>query len=128
MTAVRVTFAYTWITHPASGSSVSGPNPVRSGNAALAGSFRTYAGGRTRVITTPGDTRTTPGIVLQGLHDVDLSLLDAWRGQLVLLRDAMGWRKWGSYLDLKWNDVPGPAGMIHDATLVFQEITYAEAV
>lgn len=131
MTAVTVGFNYTWITDPVTGQSVSGPNPRREGSLLLGGSsggaFRSYAGGRTRVITTLGDSRSTP-LTLQSLTDAQLTLLDQWRGKVTLLRDASGWRKWGSFTDLKWNDVPGPSGMIHDVTLTFIEVTYQEGV
>jgi hypothetical protein len=127
MTAVTVTFGLTWLTNPITRVSVTAPNPVRAGNASRGGSFRVYAGGRIRVITTPTDIRTYP-VVMQSLSDASLLLLDSWRGQVVLLRDASGWRKFGSFLDMKWNDAPGPSGMIHDVSLTFQEISYSEAV
>lgn len=127
MTTALITFGFTWLTNPTSNTSVVAANPVRAGAAQLDGQFRTYAGGRVRVITTPGDARTYQ-VVMQSLTDANLLLLDSWRGQVILLRDASGWRKWGSYLDLKWVDAPGPGGMIHDATLTFTEVTYLEAV
>lgn len=127
MTSCVVTINYTWLTNLA-GVSVTAPNPVRGGDALKGGAFRTYAGGRVRVITTPGDTRTYP-VVMQGVDDGDLLLLDTWRGQVLLLRDAMGWRKWGSFLEIKWVDVPGGGGMVHDVTVTFQELSgYSEAV
>ena len=128
MTSCTVVISYTWLTNFTTGVSVTAPNPVRAGDALKGGAFRTYAGGRVRVITTPGDTRTY-ALVMQSLSDPDLLLLDTWRGQVLLLRDAMGWRKWGSFLEMKWNDVPGGGGMVHDVSLTFQELSgFSEAV
>jgi hypothetical protein len=127
MTTVTLTIGLTWLTNPLTGVSVTAANPVRAGEASRNGSIRFYAGGRARVITTPGDVRTYP-IVMQNLTDASLILLDGWRGQVVLLRDAPGWRKWGTFLDIKWNDVPGGGGMVHDVTLTFSELDYSEAV
>lgn len=126
MSTVSVQFLYTWITNPSTNQSVSGPNPKREGQATLAGSFRPYAGGRMRVITSLADTHARP-IMLQSLTDAQLTLLTSWRGQALLLRDGPGWRTWGSYIDLKWNDVPGPTGMIHDVSLTFYRLSYNEA-
>jgi len=128
MTSVSVSFGLTWLTNPVTGVSVTAANPVRSGEAAKGGAFRIYAGGRVRVITSPGDIRTFP-LVMQNLNDANLLLLDSWRGQVLLLRDASGWRKWISFLDIKWSDLPGSGGMVHDVSLVAQELTgYSEAV
>jgi hypothetical protein len=127
VTSATVTFGLTWLTNAVTAVSVTAANPVRAGSAVLGGGFRSYAGGRIRVITTSDDTRTYP-IVMQSLSDSDLLLLDSWRGHVVLLRDAMGWRKWGSYVAMSWNDVPGGDGMIHDVSLTFQEISFSEAV
>jgi hypothetical protein len=125
---VQVKFAYTWLTNPADPTNpITAPNPVRSGQVTLGGRFATYAGGRIRVITTPDDTRNTK-VVLQDLDDDDLNRLDSWRGTVLLLRDAAGWRKWGSFLDLTWTDVGHAADgtMTHDATFMFTEVTYIE--
>jgi len=127
MTTATLTIGLTWLTNPTTGVSVTAPNPVRGGDAQRGGDFRIYAGGRVRVISTPGDVRTFP-VVMQNISDADLLLLDSWRGQVILLRDASGWRKWVSFLDLKWVDVPGAGGMLHDVSLVAQEVTYLEAV
>lgn len=126
MTAVSVQFDYTWLTDPVTNASVTGSVPARTGASALGGSFRSYAGGRTRIITSSADVRTYP-LVIQGLDDAGLALLDSWRGRTVLLRDSAGLRVWGSFLDLTWNDFPGPS-VIHDVTLVFRAISYSEAV
>ena len=127
MTTATLTIALTWLTNPTTGVSVTAPNPVRSGGATLGGSIRPYAGGRMRVITTRADVRAFP-VVMQNISDADLLLLDSWRGQVILLRDASGWRKWVSFLDLKWTDYPYNGGMYHDVSLVAQEVTYSEAV
>jgi len=123
---VDVSFGLTWLTNPLTGVSVVGPNPVRGGAAALGGGIRAYAGGRMRVITTPSDVRTYT-VVFQSLDDTGLQLLDTWRGGVLLLRDAMGWRKWVSMLDVTWLDYPSNGGMGHDVTVPFQEITYDES-
>ena len=127
MTAVTLTIGLTWLTNPVTGVSVTAANPVRGGNATKGGSVRFYAGGRARVITNASDLRTFP-VVMQSCSDANLLLLDSWRGQVLLLRDASGWRKWVSFLGMKWNDVPGGGGMLHDVALVAQEISFSEAV
>jgi len=127
MTAVDVSFRFTWLTNPLTHQSVVGPNPVRGGEASLGGTIRPYAGGRLRVITTSSDVRTYT-VVFQSLDDAGLLLMDGWRGQVLLLRDAMGWRKWVSMLDIQWADYPSAGGMGHDVTVPFQEVTYDESV
>ena len=127
MSTVTLTIGLTWLTNPTTGVSVTAANPVRGGDAQRGGSIRFYAGGRARVISTPSDVRTFP-VVMQNITDANLLLLDSWRGQVLLLRDASGWRKWVSFLGMKWNDVPGGGGMLHDVALVAQEISFSEAV
>lgn len=128
-TTVTVAFAYTWLTNPDTNQSVVAPNAKRGGQSVLGGSFSAYAGGRIRLVATSSDMRTTP-VTLQMLSDTDFATVEAWRGELLLLRDASGWRKWGSYIDVQHADVGfSPSGtLLHDATFTFSEVTFSEGV
>ena len=131
-TSATVSFYLTWVTNPATTPpvSVTGPSPTRAGQVAKGGSFNAYAGGRIRVITTPVDMRTYP-VTLQMLTDPQLLLLQQWRGLPLLLRDPVGRRVWGSYLDVQWTDIgkSSATSMWHDATFTFTELVgYAEGV
>lgn len=128
-TTVTVAFSYTWVTNPRTGMSVVAPNAKRAGQSVLGGNFSAYAGGRIRLVATSADMRTTP-VTLQALSDTDFATVEAWRGELVLLRDASGWRKWGSYIDVQHADLGfAPNGtLLHDVTFTLTEVYYAESV
>jgi len=126
MTTVVVAFAGTWVTDPTTGASVQAFKVDRKEQDTLTGSVRAYAGGRTRVITTPGDTRTSP-VTFRVVSGPDLETLRSWRGRVLLLRDPQGWRRWGTYLAV---DVSPTAKMqpFYDVAFTWTDLTYTEDV
>jgi hypothetical protein len=127
MTTATLTITNIWITDVASSVSVVAASPTRDLTAALSGSIRFYAGGRARVITTPADLVTYP-LALQLVSDTDAALLIAWRGQVLLLRDALGRRVFGTYLQVDLSDVTQGAEFWHNVSLSFTQIDYDESV
>lgn len=127
MTTGLVTFTNIWITDVASSVSVVGASPTRDVSAALTGEIRFYAGGRRRIITTPADTVTYP-LALEWVSDTDTAQLVAWRGRVLLLRDTLGRRVFGTYFQVNQSDVTRGAEFWHNVTLSFSQIDYNEAV
>ena len=125
MSAVQLTRV--WLTDPAdpSVSVVAGSAP-RTDNRALAGEVRQYAGGRRRIVLREGDS-TTLGVTLIKVSAGDLEQLDAWRGQVLLLRDRVGRRVHGTYFGLDVTDHPGQP-VEHDVSFTFASVSYDEAV
>lgn len=125
MTTLTVVFAGTWITDPSTGASVQAFKADRKETDTLPGArVAVYAGGRTRVISTPADTRTS-AVVLRAVSETDKNTLRDWRGRALLLRDPSGWRRWGTYLAV---DVSQPAKMTpsYDVAFTWTDVTYLE--
>lgn len=110
MTTVFVSFAGTWLTDPTDPSvSLQVFKKDRAEQDTLSASVRTYAGGidadgnvipgRRRIISTPGDVRSS-ALTFQRASGADVEQLRLWRGRLLLLRDFQGWRRWGMYADI----------------------------
>lgn len=128
MTSVVVAFSGAWLTDPTAPTvSINASFPDRTSTSELAGTIRAYAGGRLRVISTPVSTRMFP-LVLDLIDDVDVLLLDLWRGRILLLRDEAGRRIFGAFFSVAYEDVWDSDGTLHVATLTFQEVTYSEGV
>jgi hypothetical protein len=127
MTTGTGVFPNLWITDVATLVSVSAATPERTASAALGGSVRFYAGGRRRVITTPADAVTYP-LTMQWVSDPDTDQLIAWRGRVLLLRDTLGRRVFGTYLQVDQADVSRGAEFWHNVTLTFTELDYLEEV
>lgn len=113
------------VTNPAV--TVTAHSPERENVAALDGDVRYYAGGRARVVTSPKDVRTYP-LTLQWLTAADVDLLMAWRGRVVLLRDGLGRRVFGTFLSVATADRYLVGGWASVVTLTFTEVTYDETV
>lgn len=126
MTSVTVVFVGTWITNPMTNLSVVGYKVDRPDDDSLNGSVRTYAGGRRRSITTPADTRQST-LTFKLVTASDLEVLRGWRGQMLLLRDFGGWRRWGTFFSFKAISMKGYPGL-NTVTLTFEDLDYTEAV
>lgn len=127
MATVTVTFDNIWITDVVSLVSVVAASPGRDVSAALTGSVRLYAGGRRRIVSTPADEVTYP-LTLRWVSDTDTAQLVAWRGRLLLLRDTLGRRVFGTYFQVDQSDVTRGAEFWHDLSLTFVQSDYDEAV
>lgn len=128
MTTVLVTFNDLWlcdVTDPSVTVHASYPKDARTAH--LDGDFRSYAGGRVRIITTPADARTHP-ITLQWLTPAQVDTLDGWRGKVLLLRTDDGRRVFGSYLDCDPEFILANGVRCAILPLVFTELTYDESV
>ena len=87
---------------------------------------RTYAGGRRRIISRPGDTRTVSVAYRYISRANYLSLLDLV-GLPVLFRDQRQRQVFGLLSDVSGTE-EGSQDLVADAQLTIAEITYSEVV
>jgi len=129
MATVVVAFAGTWLTDPISSVSLQVFKTDRVEQAFVAATVRHYAGGRRRIITTPGDDRYS-SLTFQRASGADVEQLRAWRGRLLLLRDFQGWRRWGMFADIAPVSIRRGPGHdpIYAVSLAWQDVDYSEAV
>jgi len=128
MATIGVVFEDVWlcdVTNPAV--TVHAHSPEREQAANLDGDVRYYAGGRARVITSARDARTYP-LTLTQLTVADVDLLTSWRGRVLLLRDGLGRRVFGTFLSVATADRYLVGGWRSVATLTFTELTWDESV
>lgn len=128
MSTIDVVFDDVWltdVTNPAV--SINAHSPERAAQATLDGEVRYYAGGRARSITSARDARTYP-LTLTGLSVEDVDLLTSWRGRVLLLRDGLGRRVFGTFHGRDISDRYVVGGWRSTATLTFTELTYDESV
>lgn len=127
MTSVMVAFDDIWITDVANPSvSARATTPDRDWASGVDGRFAERAGGRIVVVTTKHRTRTFP-LKLQWVGNAaQLDLLESWAGRLLLLRDNLGRRIFGSFLEINPSDVAVVGGIRHTVALTFTEVTYLE--
>jgi len=130
MATILVAFAATWLTDPTVPTvSLQVFKTARAEQDTLSTTVRNYAGGRRRIITTPGDARTS-ALTFQRASGADVEQLRAWRGRLLLLRDFQGWRRWGMYADIapvSINRGPG-RDPLYAVSLTWQDVDYDESV
>lgn len=98
----------------------------------VAGSFRTYGNGNTRLILGSATSRSQ-SFALRAVTPSQVAVLEALIGHTVLYLDTYGRRIFGAYLDVQ--KVPIPlSGKPEDNTLLFDvaftltQVTYSEAV
>jgi len=128
MTTIDVTFRATWITDVATSTSVQVWKTDRAESDKHDIQVRPYAGGRMRAISTPRRDRSTP-LTFRRVSEVDMETLREWAGRLLLLRDAQGWRRWGTHAGIAATCVSfAPEPPLYDVALTFTDLTYTEAV
>lgn len=128
MPVINVAFRNVIITNITTLTSVTAPTPSRSASANLTTSaVRVYAGGRRKIITTPDDDVSYP-LILNWVTDTDTNTLLSWRGQVLLLRDALGRRVFGTILKIDQTDVAQGTEFFHDLTIIFIQVDYVEGV
>jgi len=108
-----------------------GGGGARTDEIQLEGSFRSYANFVTRLITGTAQTQIE-SLAVRALTWTQVQALKSMIGQTCLFRDSYGRRVYGSFLDLVITDIP-LSGVAYDtlktdAALVFQAVTYDEAV
>lgn len=114
----------TWVTLVATGQSVKGYTARgRSREASREGETRRMAGGRFRAVGTLG-TRRAQQFALRDVSMSDIETLEAWIGQLVLVRDNRGRRMFGTYWAVPYTDRQDPN--YYDVALNVTEATYEE--
>jgi len=129
MATVLVTFTATWITDLATLASVQVFKTDRTEQDALDVQVRSYAGGRRRIISTPTRVRSS-ALTFQRMSDADVETLRGWCGRMLLLRDFLGWRRFGTIGGI----VPvaifqGPdAPPIYTVSLTWLDSDYTEGV
>jgi len=128
MTTVLITFAATWITDLATSTSVQVYKTERTEQDSLDVQVRNYAGGRRRIISTPARVRLS-ALTFRRVSVADVETLRTWRGRILLLRDAQGWRRWGTYADIVPATVsPAPSVPTYEVSLTWQDVDYDESV
>jgi hypothetical protein len=129
MATILIEFAFddVWlcdVTNPAV--TVAAGSPEREQTANLDGDVRYYAGGRARVITSQRDARTYP-LTLTQLTVADVDLLMLWRGRVVLARDGLGRRVFGTFFSVGVSDRYLVGGWRSTVTISLTEVTYDES-
>lgn len=108
-----------------------GGGGARTDEISLEGSFRSYANFVTRLVTGTAQTQIET-LAIRALTWDQVSALKALIGQTCLFRDSYGRRIYGAFLDVVLTDIPlsGAAydDLMTDVALVFQAVTYDEAV
>ena len=128
MTSTVLSIDGTWITDPVTGASMAARKSARGESDKRNVQVRTYAGGRRRIISTPQRTRST-ALTLRLVADSDLETLRGWAGEILLLRDGQGWRRWGTFDGVQVSTVrPSPEAPVHDVALTWQDVDYVEGV
>jgi hypothetical protein len=116
----------TWVTLVSTGQSVKGYTARgRSRTATKEGETRRLAGGRFRAIGTLG-VRRAQTFALRDVSLADISTLESWVGQLVLVRDNRGRRMFGVYWSVPYSDRQDPN--YYDVQLDVTENSYEEGV
>lgn len=127
MTTINVVFEDVWLTDVTDPTiSVHASSPERAHAFATDGEVRFY-GKRRRVITTDRKSATFP-VVLQWLTVPDLAQIEAWQGQVVLLRDPQGRRVFGTFFAGDVTDRYLVGGWRSVITLTFTEVDFDESV
>lgn len=127
MTTVNVVMVGTWISDAVDPTqSVQAFKVDRKKQDTKGGQFRDYAGGRTRIITTASDTSTS-AVTFRSVSEADKNTLLDFRGRVLLLRDPLGWRRFGSYLSADTVQT-GKGLSLYDVSFMFTEVTFDESV
>lgn len=128
MTSVTVTFQDVWLTDVTNPSvSAKATSPDRDWDSGLDGVIRVYAGGRRRVIISAHRSRAFPLTLRWVGNEAQILLLESWTGRVLLLRDNLGRRVFGTFLHVAFSDDAVVGGIRHTAALTFTEVSYQEA-
>lgn len=97
----------------------------------IEGEVRTYAGGRRRMVRTPGAMKTM-GFTFDHLDRDDVLQLEAWAGQEVMVRDEVGRKVWGVYFAAPATETPGAVDDDGEAaasvSITLEVVTHSEIV
>lgn len=99
----------------------------------LDGEFRTFAGNVIQLVTRTLNSRQYP-LVFAAVTNVQRQQLVDWRGITLLLRTTEGVRMYGGYLStsttryLRTSVDLGATPVAYDVSVVFETVTYVEAV
>jgi len=127
MATVTLDFTATWITDALTLESVQVRKTARVETDQRDVQVRPY-GERLRIISTLKRERTTP-LIFRRVSETDLETLRDWAGRVLLLRDAQGWHRWGTYAGIAPVCVVfAPELPLYDVSLTWQDITHSDAV
>jgi len=88
---------------------------------------RTYANGRRRVISTPGDLESV-SLSFGKISRSDYAALTALKGIPVLFRDQRQRRVFGVFASIAGNEVANRPDWVFNVSVTIEEITFDEAV
>lgn len=94
--------------------------PGRDDTRGTAGEVRVYAQGRRRIITRTGSAQALTATLRQ-VTSAELTTLEGWRGDLLMLRDHRGRLLFGTFFDMAVTDYADRSGF--DVALTFQQAT-----
>lgn len=104
----------------------------RADDGSVAGDFRQYANGSTRMILGTVLTRTQ-SLALRALSPSQVDTVLLMRGQVLCFRDTYGRKVFGGYLSTTVTDIPfsgrkSTGEMMSDVGLVIQSVTWDEEI
>lgn len=127
---MRISVAYTgtWLTHPVTGLSLRLRKIERDETAAVPGEVRQLAS-RRKIVVKAGKVGQIPLVFTEVTGDQVAQLRD-WLGELLLLRDGTGWRRWGTYFDLSLSTLTTADRAVQkfQASITWQDSDFDEAV
>lgn len=86
-----------------------------------------YSQGRLRSFSRVGTAKVMRLRFDQADRD-DIDMLRTWVGELVMYRDPLARKFWGTFDDLSIVEIPGTNGTFADVALTFVETTFSEVV
>lgn len=90
--------------------------------------IRRYAGGRYRLITTPG-IQSLYRLTVRAPTRTEANQIRTWTGSLLLLRDQMGRAVYGRYENPNFRESPQVGvNTVFQIDLAFEEVTHSPAV
>lgn len=121
-----VKLARTWVNLVSTGEAVSAyTGRGRSRSTSKDGDVRKLAGGRYRGVSSRG-TKRTQAFMLRDVSPFDITTLEQWIDQTVLIRDNRGRRMFGIFYAVEYSDKMNP--QYYDVTLNITEVSFEEGV
>lgn len=110
----------------------SGNGSTKMDETSMAGAFRQYGNGNTRLIAGSTTSRVQT-LAFMALSPAQVAILRALIGHTVCVRDPYGKKMFGSYLDIQESVVPHSGkpedgSMLTNVGLTLTQVTYSEAV
>jgi hypothetical protein len=100
---------------------------TNNGTPIVVGQVRTYAGGRRRLVRSSGQSENVAYSFQPTDPDVTWQL-EQWVGSLVMVRDEVGRKRWGTYLQLAKPAVQGNEDKETAVGFTLEQTTHSEVV